>query len=494
MEDSLHSCPNCMAILHSDSTPPLFKSNPAPRDIIDTNDPPADSQIPSLRDFISSAQARKIELNSAIDKLIQEREALDVEIQKHQGALSPLRRMPTEILSHIFTFTLRPHHPDAESAPWIVSAVCARWRAIVLCQPSFWNSIHIGPAPPKIPASGFRLQTQLPRSEELPLHVIFFCEDAENFTEREMELIDILAQYCARWETASIYGPEELYSAIEHHLRRQLPLLRKLRLEMFFEDESSSLNLFDDAPELQEVYVNTILWNFPIALKVPWPQLLKYGGSNTWGGHLDALRSGLNLVECTLEFWSNSTDVGTVIQLPHLLRLSLSEPAFLACLDTPALLELHCDQDSDLLALFFRRVPCKLQKLVLRDLNGDLEVSDLTAILDSVPTITYLGFPFLPVGFVHTLYSAPELAPALECMSFHLQPDIHDELVEALQSPVWQARKLRSLKMTLQSPSPDLLGQFDLIRCRGMEIAIFRSGDDRWADMIPKTLQLAGHY
>ncbi|KAJ7694655.1 hypothetical protein B0H17DRAFT_1009229 [Mycena rosella] len=148
MADIIHSCPNCMAVSYSDPkpSPSTRDTTPISSDILYTNNPPADAQIPSIRDYISNGLARTTHLNEAIaslqvslDKLIEERDALDIEIGKHKGALSPLRRIPPEILSHIFTFTLPSHCPSADSAPWIVSSVCARWRAITLSQPRLWS-------------------------------------------------------------------------------------------------------------------------------------------------------------------------------------------------------------------------------------------------------------------------------------------------------------------------------------------------------------------
>ncbi|KAJ6581991.1 hypothetical protein B0H19DRAFT_886088, partial [Mycena capillaripes] len=110
--------------------------------ILDTNGPPLESHIPILRDFASKGRARMAVLNaqivlleSSLDKLLAESNELDIEIRKHEASLSPLRRMPTEILSLIFTFTLPPHEMNAEPAPWTVSTVCTRWRAIVISQP-----------------------------------------------------------------------------------------------------------------------------------------------------------------------------------------------------------------------------------------------------------------------------------------------------------------------------------------------------------------------
>jgi hypothetical protein len=79
---------------------------------------------------------------SSLARLLEEKAELNVEIGMHEGGLSLLRCMPTEILSHIFEFSLPPHQIDAKDAPWTVSAVCARWRTIVMSQSSFWTSIR----------------------------------------------------------------------------------------------------------------------------------------------------------------------------------------------------------------------------------------------------------------------------------------------------------------------------------------------------------------
>ncbi|KAJ7117468.1 hypothetical protein C8R44DRAFT_626721, partial [Mycena epipterygia] len=151
MSDSLHSCPNCTAVFDYSSKPLLLaNSRSVPSDNLDTNNPPDEIQLESIRDFLSSAcahmtllDAKIASLRSSLDKLVKEDQALDIEICRHKGGVSPLRHMPTEIISLIFTFTLPPHVPGAQSAPWTVSAVCARWRTIALSQPYFWNSIYI---------------------------------------------------------------------------------------------------------------------------------------------------------------------------------------------------------------------------------------------------------------------------------------------------------------------------------------------------------------
>ncbi|KAJ6480864.1 hypothetical protein C8R45DRAFT_831970, partial [Mycena sanguinolenta] len=126
-----------------------------PRDILDTNDPHPEYNFSSIREFISRGSARRAFLDAKIaplkaelDKLLEERDSLDKEIRKHEGAVSPLRGMPPEILSLMFTFasppytfankTMNRYLMNMHEGPWVLSAVCSRWRSIVLAQPSLW--------------------------------------------------------------------------------------------------------------------------------------------------------------------------------------------------------------------------------------------------------------------------------------------------------------------------------------------------------------------
>ncbi|KAJ6537749.1 hypothetical protein B0H19DRAFT_961980, partial [Mycena capillaripes] len=124
--------------------------SPISKDILDTNNPPAEVNLSSIREFVSRGSARREVLDAKIgslkaelEKLLEQRNFLDTEVRKHEGALSPLRRMPTEIISLIFTFATPPFTPfgnvmSVQEGPWALSAVCSRWRIIILSSPCFW--------------------------------------------------------------------------------------------------------------------------------------------------------------------------------------------------------------------------------------------------------------------------------------------------------------------------------------------------------------------
>ncbi|KAJ6620671.1 hypothetical protein B0H10DRAFT_2021367 [Mycena sp. CBHHK59/15] len=83
-----------------------------------------------------------------------------------------------------------------------MSQVCSRWREIVLSQPKLWASVIVD-----FNSFGrrFRIETQLQRSGSPPLKIAF--KGSGYALKHLINMLDILAKQCKRWETLSIYGP-----------------------------------------------------------------------------------------------------------------------------------------------------------------------------------------------------------------------------------------------------------------------------------------------
>ncbi|KAF7370267.1 ABC protein [Mycena sanguinolenta] len=494
------SCPKCMHILSlpEHSIPTTLISS----DIVQTNVPPLESQIPVLQDFISKGRARMAALEAKIallgslmGKLVQEKDELAAEIRMHEDSLSPLRRMPTESLSHIFAFTLPPHQMDAEPAPWTVSAVCARWRAIAVSDPSLWTTIRHDLERGE-GTEALKAQLQLSRSGHMPLNVIFHVHCWDALTRNDHRILDLVCVHSGRWETVSFMGPKEICHQLRCPIQGSLPKLRKLELEIplyNLSDEEDMSWVLREAPLLQAVFFNRKLWEFPLMMVFPWSQLSRFGGSNTWEGHLSVLHSASNLVDCSLEIdnLDRSFPVDHPIFLPHLRRLSLSNSHFLGCLRTRALEELYCNFDTPVPVIsFLHQQTCKLQKLVLFEIEGFLgtnpDPTDFTRVVEAVPTITRLGmFLTLPIEFIRAFRSrSSTLAPALEHLSCFLtiysdiEHGLRDELVEAIESR-WRGGPLKSVKVYCT----DLAiasGRLDVLRTEGMGCRIFSAEHSRF--------------
>ncbi|KAJ7634616.1 hypothetical protein FB45DRAFT_470590 [Roridomyces roridus] len=90
---------------------------------------------------------RKIaELQHALNKLLEEREGLGSIVQSHEALLSPIRRMPADMMQEIFLACLPTHRNcvmDAREAPLLLGRICSAWRALSLATPRLWASLHI---------------------------------------------------------------------------------------------------------------------------------------------------------------------------------------------------------------------------------------------------------------------------------------------------------------------------------------------------------------
>ncbi|KAF8210997.1 hypothetical protein K438DRAFT_1534151, partial [Mycena galopus ATCC 62051] len=84
-------------------------------------------------------------LHEKLRQLENERASLPSYRTRNKAILSPLRRMPSEVLGEIFLWTL-PSLQDAiitgrfdmGRSPWLLTRIRSRWRAVSLSTPSLW--------------------------------------------------------------------------------------------------------------------------------------------------------------------------------------------------------------------------------------------------------------------------------------------------------------------------------------------------------------------
>ncbi|KAJ7663940.1 hypothetical protein DFH06DRAFT_1189012 [Mycena polygramma] len=120
------------------------------------NAPPDDSEIAFIRSAISSTDATLTRLDEEISKLqktlkrLEEERALLSSYRARSSAiLSSLRRMPPEVLSEIFLWTV-PSTTDTlrcikfyNASPWVLPRINSRWRGIALYTPTLWSRIAV---------------------------------------------------------------------------------------------------------------------------------------------------------------------------------------------------------------------------------------------------------------------------------------------------------------------------------------------------------------
>ncbi|KAJ6459251.1 hypothetical protein C8R45DRAFT_843483, partial [Mycena sanguinolenta] len=117
-----------------------------------TNKPPLEHELSVVRPIVKKTRARLatvdgeiLRLKDRLRELRNERTALSGFHSQNIRIISPLRRMPAEILGEIFSWTLPSIHDvfDTDDSPWILTYVCRRWRAVAVSKSSLWSLITI---------------------------------------------------------------------------------------------------------------------------------------------------------------------------------------------------------------------------------------------------------------------------------------------------------------------------------------------------------------
>ncbi|KAJ6594537.1 hypothetical protein B0H19DRAFT_891096, partial [Mycena capillaripes] len=118
-----------------------------------TNHCPRDEELVQINDLLIEPCLRLKRLDdeiaimqTAIDKLFEERDTLSSYVEAHRALASPLRRLPLDIIEEIFMACLPTHRNCAMTAleaPVILGRICSSWRSISLSTPRLWSRLHI---------------------------------------------------------------------------------------------------------------------------------------------------------------------------------------------------------------------------------------------------------------------------------------------------------------------------------------------------------------
>ncbi|KAF5332546.1 hypothetical protein D9611_005418 [Ephemerocybe angulata] len=140
---------------------------------LDTNYVPSDEELPLIRALIQQKAETLAVLNARIKALEVERDAEQSFVQRHIALISPIKRVPDDILSSIFIACLALRRDRYE--PWptghpavILSHVCSRWRQLALKTPILWSTlkIYIPPFPAGHPMGLVHMSSLIQRTAE----------------------------------------------------------------------------------------------------------------------------------------------------------------------------------------------------------------------------------------------------------------------------------------------------------------------------------------
>ncbi|KAJ7646498.1 hypothetical protein FB45DRAFT_1051184 [Roridomyces roridus] len=401
-------------------------------------------------------------------------------IVTHRSILSPIRRLPNELLAEIFTAAVKDAFRGSDrldclspwsQPPWTLARVCRRWAAIVLGTPSMWSRIFlnldaIGAGPGAVALTELLHQ----RSGGLPLSITM----NERYNSETRGVLDVVFTHCERWQHWELLvsrGSPLLLDIPTAHAGR-LPNLTTLKIyaefgpdDAEFESLAGFRNIFAIAPRLTAVYAsfedsNRVFSRPP--LEFPWPQLTTLSIGLRFSEEalplIPQLSTIVNLrVQCTK---ADPFPAQSPITLPHLRMLEVkaqyrSDPlrslSLLGCLTTPLLEHLGVQDEAtkDEILSLITRSRCKLKSFhFIHDticpedvLSLIREMSNLRELKmgDFAETSTPLSVP--PVSIIQGLHShwlavRRQLGPGSRlsvCVVDDNRPSIDPDVISLMQ-------------------------------------------------------------
>ncbi|KAJ7613628.1 hypothetical protein DFH06DRAFT_144340 [Mycena polygramma] len=355
----------------SPDAPPASRSDSIPdmrhHKLLNSNEPPLEVEHPFFASLVSNLRSRLshhddklARLRTQYMQLQQERVSLSADLRKNKAVLSSLRRMPPEILSEIFVWTLPSElmvtnraAVDLQDSPWMLTHICGHWRRVAIASPSLWSFLVINGV------TGDSSETALPGAYPLPLirtqlqranrlRLYFMAATVSPFTEHLTALLELLADH-SRWEEVLILAPRDFLLIVDR-VQGRLPLLRRLWIQCNEVADApqtqDAMDCFQVAPALRDVTL--VFEGPPVSCLLPAHQLTRYHILCSREQHFSILNAAKNLTEARVHIHHgqvSATDIHRVIELDALRRLWVSDPDVLGSLRLPALHDLGIMHD-----------------------------------------------------------------------------------------------------------------------------------------------------
>lgn len=351
-------------------------------DIFRMNITPSEPEFAEVRNTILRIQIELAQLEAEIERpkgkdeeslgrYIQQRSSLYEQMDAYKAVISPIRRLPPELLAEIFIFVNSEYVLDLENRyPYIKPRlplpcrICSVWRKIAIGLPALWTNIYLRCSPTNCASRTSLANLYLDRAhwQALPLSLKLALNSSSVY-EKSSNTDLIVATILRCLPACRILHLNAPWAILTHalvHPSGHLDLLEELNMSVLSSLENNALNLasepngsFKDAPRLRVVTLNA--WPQPMTIRniqLPFHQLinLRLNGVHL---HIDAGRQlfaqCINLEVLSVIF--QSCDHGHIhanshAVLPKLHTLTISHaniglPQLLQMLTLPALINLE---------------------------------------------------------------------------------------------------------------------------------------------------------
>jgi hypothetical protein len=237
-----------------------------------------------------------------LEHLVGDRDAASIVLEKHLASLSPVRRLPPEVLSEVFLHCLPDKafvDPAPLEPPLLLANVCTTWRSIALSTAGLWSSIAVNVTGVDICPHKDLVKLWVGRSGSHPLSFQILGELKKGANGLPVpggqtaapSLLDVFIPHHARWWKIHLeyngLGMETGLARIPENIT--FPRLEDVHLErsMFFNslDLPRATSMVQAAPRLHRL--SWICSSECRNMIIPWSQLtlLNLTGSILFGDH-----------------------------------------------------------------------------------------------------------------------------------------------------------------------------------------------------------------
>ncbi|KAJ7641016.1 hypothetical protein FB45DRAFT_1124347 [Roridomyces roridus] len=448
----LELCPRCAPLVNAPTADiyGVVDINP-PTNLSRTNNPPSDVEVRETRQRIQlvgiqlvGIQLSKMELELDLTR----KRTLFEKIALNCAILSPMRRAPEDVLLEIFAWVVAKsleytpstrgaayfRRSKGSPAPWNLSHVCSRWRALSVSSAALWVDISLHG---RIRRDFIEAQLKRSSSRALRISVNWSSHGSND------EIFGLLATQAHRWQSIHlvVLTPAMLYILNNNPTN----LTRLCTFSVGEIDPPETADVSDYRFLLAAAKLSTVLVGSNHETPLPFEDLrlnqLRISHDAPWRA------VGRHLQQLTL-LGLRRRDYHIV--LPALISLKTAQDEVLESLTTPALQNLHFgygyNSDHPQLVSFIRRSGCTLRRL-----STDNTLFDM-GFLRHIPTLWELGFKFPfpdpPAGFSRLLLTPsnpiPLLLPALRVLWVsHIACGEDNSVLDLLEKVVNSRRESR---------------------------------------------------
>ncbi|KAF7326273.1 hypothetical protein MKEN_00480300 [Mycena kentingensis (nom. inval.)] len=269
---------------------------------------------PSLQ--LDDIDARIAEHQKAIDELSLQRKPILDYVAAHKVLLSPIRRLPIDLLEEIFVACLptdRNSAMSASEAPISLGRVCSAWRTISHATP-----IVSGRAADVAELCRARTvqrlevaETWLARSGSCPLSVTLRTDPADFDPDPGLDIefkvwlvvafLRLLLARAAQWQDIDLRLPQKVLPSLSGLKATDTPRLRSFKLDLTtttsYQNPNQDLGLdLLRSPHLSELHLLAFIVD-PDAMKISFHQLTSLSlGSTTWSSFQPNLAQVLEIM------------------------------------------------------------------------------------------------------------------------------------------------------------------------------------------------------